>query len=131
MAEVPEGLHYTAHDVWMREGNADTVRVGLTAPRVEQLADIVYVSLPQVGEDLVVEDTCAQVESTALDGLWDVLSPLSGVVTSANPLLDAAPELVQSDCYGDGWLFEMESSDPGELDQLFDSDGYSEQLTEV
>lgn len=130
MLEVPEGLRYTAHDVWLREGNADTVRVGLTGPRVDELADIVYVSLPQVGEDLVAEDTCAQVESTVVDGLWDVLTPVSGVVTSANPLLETTPDLVQTDCYGDGWLFEMESSDPVELDQLLDADGYSEQFSE-
>ena len=129
MSEVPEGLRYTAHDVWLREGNADTVRVGLTGPRVTEFGDIVYVSLPQVGEDLVTEDTCAQVESTVIDGLWDVLAPISRVVTAVNPLLEASPELVQDDCYGDGWLFEMESSEPGEFDQLLDSDSYSEQFS--
>lgn len=130
MAEVPEGLRYTPHDVWLREGNADTVRVGLTAARVEELGDVVYVSLPQVGEDLVVEDTCAQVDSSSLDGLWDVLAPVSGVVTATNPLLSTSPDLVQSDCYGDGWLFEMESDDPEELEQLLDSDGYAERFAD-
>ncbi len=130
MPEVPEGLRYTSNDVWVREGNANTVRVGLTAARVEQLADVLHVTLPQVGEDLGVEDTCAQVESTVLDGVWDVLAPVSGVVTAINPLLLATPQLLHSDCYGDGWLFEMESDDPQEFEQLLDADGYAESFSE-
>lgn len=128
MTEVPEELRYTAQHVWIREGNADTVRVGVTAERVADLGDVLYVSLPQVGEDLGADDTCAQIESTAVDGMSDVYSPISGVVTSVNPVLATTPELLAEDCYGDGWLFEIESSDPNELDQLLDADGYAELL---
>lgn len=128
MAEVPEALRYTAQHVWIREGNADTVRVGITAALVAELGDVLYVSLPQVGEDLGVEDTCAQIESTAVDGMSDVYSPLSGVVTSVNQMLTSSPEVLADDCYGDGWLFEMESEDLTELDQLLDADGYGDLL---
>lgn len=128
MTEVPEDLRYTAQHVWVREGNADTVRVGVTAARVDELGDVLYVSLPQVGEDLAAEDTCAQIESTAIDGMSDVYAPISGVVTSVNPTLATSPELLTVDCYGDGWLFEMESEDPTELDQLLDADGYADQV---
>lgn len=126
MPEVPEGLRYTSNDVWVREGNANTVRIGVTAGRAEQLADVVHVTLPQVGEELGIEDTCAQVASTVVDGVWDVLAPASGVVTATNPLLTANPELLHSDSYGDGWLFDLESEDAQEIEDLLDADGYAE-----
>ena len=108
----------------MRAGNGSTVRVGITSYAAEALGDVVYVSLPQVGEEVATDDACAEVESTK--SVSDVYAPVSGVITAVNDLLSDTPDTVNSDPYGDGWLFEVELSDPTELDGLLDSDGYAE-----
>lgn len=125
----PEDLRYTEKHEWLRVGNGDTVRIGITSYAAEALGDVVYVSLPQVGEEVAEDDSCAEVESTK--SVSDVFAPVSGVVTSVNPLLDAAPETVNSDPYGDGWMFEIEMSDPSELDEMLDADGYAQLIGEV
>lgn len=125
----PEDLRYTEKHEWLRVGNGDTVRIGITSYAAEALGDVVYVSLPQVGEEVAEDDSCAEVESTK--SVSDVFAPVSGVVTNVNPLLDAAPETVNSDPYGDGWMFEIEMSDPSELDEMLDADGYAQLIGEV
>ena len=125
----PEDLRYTEKHEWLRVGNGDTVRIGITSYAAEALGDVVYVSLPQVGQEVAEDDSCAEVESTK--SVSDVFAPVSGVVTSVNPLLDAAPETVNSDPYGDGWMFEIEMSDPSELDEMLDADGYAQLIGEV
>ncbi|TBT85365.1 glycine cleavage system protein GcvH [Propioniciclava sinopodophylli] len=120
----PEDLRYTDKHEWVRAGNGSTVRVGITSYAAEALGDVVYVSLPQVGEEVATDDACAEVESTK--SVSDVYAPVSGVITAVNDLLSDTPDTVNSDPYGDGWLFEVELSDPTELDGLLDSDGYAE-----
>ena len=120
----PEDLRYTDKHEWVRAGNGSTVRVGITSYAAEALGDVVYVSLPQAGEEVAVDDACAEVESTK--SVSDVYAPLSGVVTAVNEQLSDAPDTINSDPYGDGWLFEVEMADPSELDELLDSDGYAE-----
>lgn len=124
----PEDLRYTEKHEWLRAGNGDTVRVGITSFATDALGDVVYVSLPQVGEEVAQEDSCAEVESTK--SVSDIFAPVSGVVTSVNDLLAATPETVNADPYGDGWLFEIEMSDPAELDELLDADAYAEAVGE-
>ncbi len=119
----PEDLHYTEKHEWLRGGNGSTIRVGITSFATESLGDVVYVSLPQVGEEVAQDDSCAEVESTK--SVSDVYAPVSGVVTSVNALLDATPEVVNADPYGDGWMFEIEMSDPEQLEDLLDADGYA------
>lgn len=119
----PEDLRYTDKHEWLRAGNGNTVRIGITAYATEALGDVVYVSVPQVGEEVAQEDSCAEVESTK--SVSDIYAPVSGVVTSVNNLLDSTPETINADPYGDGWLFEIEMSDPTELDDLMDADAYS------
>jgi len=120
----PEDLHYTDKHEWVRVGNGSTARIGITSYATEALGDVVYVSLPQVGEEVAADDACAEVESTK--SVSDVYSPVSGVVTSVNQLLGSTPETVNADPYGDGWIFEVEMSDSSELDDLRDSDAYAE-----
>ena len=124
----PEDLRYTDKHEWCRGGNGATVRVGITSFAADALGDVVYVSLPQVGEELQADDACAEVESTK--SVSDVYAPVAGVVTSVNDLLVGTPETINADPYGDGWLFELEMSDPAQLDELLDSDAYAESVAE-
>lgn len=124
----PEDLRYTDKHEWCRAGNGMTVRVGITSYAADALGDVVYVSLPQVGEEVEADDACAEVESTK--SVSDVYAPVSGVVTSVNDLLGTTPETINADPYGDGWLFEVEMSDQQQLDALLDSDSYAELVAE-
>lgn len=120
----PEDLRYTDKHEWVRAGNGATVRVGITSYAADALGDVVYVSLPQVGEEVALDDACAEVESTK--SVSDVFAPVSGVITAVNEQLTDTPESINADPYGDGWLFELELADPTELEDLLDSDGYAE-----
>jgi glycine cleavage system H protein len=120
----PDDLRYTSKHEWVRQGAGSTVRVGITSYAAEALGDVVYVSLPQIGEEVAVDDACAEVESTK--SVSDVYSPATGVVTAVNELLNSTPETINSDPYGDGWIFELELAEPGEVEDLLDSDDYSD-----
>ena len=124
--EYPSGLRYTAEHEWVRV-DGDTVRVGITSFAQEALGDVVYVSLPTVGDAVVAGDTCGEVESTK--SVSDLYAPVSGEVTAVNGSLDATPELVNSDPYGEGWMYELTVSDAGALDGLMDADAYTAQLS--
>jgi glycine cleavage system H protein len=126
LSDYPEDLKYSVDHEWVREGNESTVRVGVTAYAAEQLGDIVFVSLPDIGDTVASGDACGELESTK--SVADVLSPVSGTVSGVNPLLETSPETVGSDPYGDGWLFELEVDDANDLDDLLDADAYAEQL---
>ncbi len=123
----PDDLRYTAKHEWVRPGPGTSVRVGITDFAAEALGDVVYVSLPQVGEEVALDDACAEVESTK--SVSDVYSPASGVITSVNDLLNAAPETINKDPYGEGWLFELELADPGQVETLLDAEGYAALLS--
>lgn len=124
----PEDLRYTDKHEWVRAGNGSTVRVGITQYAADALGDVVYVSLPQVGEEVALDDACAEVESTK--SVSDVFAPVSGVITGVNEQLGDTPDLVNSDPYGDGWLFEIELAEPTELEDLLEADGYAEVVGE-
>lgn len=124
----PEDLHYTDKHEWIRAGNGEVVRVGITSFAAEALGDVVYVSLPQVGEEVALDDSCAEIESTK--SVSDVYTPVSGVVTAVNEQLDAAPETINADPFGDGWLFEIEMADASQLEDLMDADAYASMVGE-
>ncbi|HET7280539.1 MAG TPA: glycine cleavage system protein GcvH [Dermatophilaceae bacterium] len=126
--EYPEDLRYTAEHEWVRAGDgADgVVRVGITAYAQDALGDVVYVSLPAVGDALTAGDSCGEVESTK--SVSDLYAPVSGEVTAVNDALDASPELVNTDPYGEGWMYELRMSDQAALDSLLDHTAYREQL---
>jgi glycine cleavage system H protein len=124
--EYPAGLRYTAEHEWVRV-DGDTVRVGITSFAQEALGDVVYVSLPTVGDAVVAGDTCGEVESTK--SVSDLYAPVSGEVSAVNGALDATPELVNSDPYGEGWMYELRGSDAAALDGLMDVEAYTAQLS--
>lgn len=124
--EYPAGLRYTAEHEWLRT-DGDTVRVGITAFAQEALGDVVYVSLPTVGDSVVAGDTCGEVESTK--SVSDLYAPVSGEVTAVNEALDATPELVNNDPYGEGWMYELRPADAADVDALMDADAYTSQLS--
>jgi glycine cleavage system H protein len=124
----PDDLKYTAEHEWVRspgEGEG-TVRIGITHYAQDALGDIVYVSLPEVGDDVEAGGTCGELESTK--SVSDVYAPVSGEVVARNVALDTTPELVNDDPYGEGWLFEVRPSDAGAVDGLMDAAAYQASL---
>jgi glycine cleavage system H protein len=126
MSDYPEDLKYSTEHEWVRTGNASTVRVGITSYAADELGDIVFVSLPAAGEAVEAGDACGELESTK--SVSDIFSPVAGVVSAVNPLLEANPETINADPYGDGWLFELELDDEADLDSLLDADAYAEHV---
>ncbi len=123
MADFPEDVSYTPDHEWVKAGNESVVRIGITAYAAETMGDIVFVSLPEVGDSVDAHDSVAEVESTK--SVAEVFCPVSGVIARVNEAVADAPETVNADPYGAGWLFEVELSDPGELDELLDVGAYT------
>jgi glycine cleavage system H protein len=121
MPDVPDDLKYTAEHEWVRTDGA-TVRVGITDYAQEALGDVVYVSLPEVGATVAKGAAVGEVESTK--SVSDIYAPLSGTVSARNEKLDEAPELINSDPYGEGWILEIELSDQAETGDLLDAAAY-------
>ena len=120
----PEELRYTAEHEWVSAPTADgIVRIGITSYAQEALGDIVYVSVSAVGSDVAAGDSLGEVESTK--SVSDVYAPVAGAVVARNERLDAQPELVNSDPYGDGWLAEIRPADAAALDGLLDAAAYA------
>ncbi len=124
----PEDLKYTVEHEWVRSPGeaAGSVRVGITNFAQDALGDIVYVSLPEVGETVTAGNACGELESTK--SVSDIYAPVTGEVVARNEALDATPELVNNDPYGGGWLFEVVPGDAGALDGLMDAATYEGQL---
>jgi glycine cleavage system H protein len=123
----PDDLRYTAEHEWVRgpESGGDgaaIVRIGITDYAQEQLGDIVYVSLPAVGDQ--VEEGAAVGELESTKSVSDVYAPLSGEVTAVNDALDDHPEMVNAEPYAAGWLFELRLSDTSAVDGLLDAAAY-------
>lgn len=126
MSSYPEDLSYSTEHEWVRAGNGNTVRVGITDYAAEALGDIVYAAMPTVGEEVAAGDACGELESTK--SVSEIFTPVSGVVVAINETLSGAPETVNADPYGDGWLFDVELADAEELEDLLDADGYAKML---
>ncbi len=120
---LPEDLRYTAEHEWVRTpGRTDgSVRVGITDYAQDALGDIVYVQLPAVGDEVAAGTAVGELESTK--SVSDVYAPVTGTVVARNEALDATPELVNTDPYGEGWLFEVTLS--GDAGDLLDAAGYA------
>ncbi len=125
----PEDLKYTAEHEWVRSpgDHEGAVRVGITHFAQDALGDIVYVSLPEVGEVVSAGDTCGELESTK--SVSDIYAPVSGQVVGRNEALDATPELVNNDPYAGGWLFEVVPDDAAAVDGLLDVASYQELIS--
>jgi glycine cleavage system H protein len=124
----PDDLKYTAEHEWVRTPgeSAGSVRVGITDYAQDALGDIVYVQLPEVGESVAAGAAVGELESTK--SVSDVYSPVTGEVVARNDSLDATPELVNTDPYGAGWLFEVAVEEGGATSDLLDAAAY-EKLT--
>jgi glycine cleavage system H protein len=125
--EYPADLRYTSDHEWVRVGDDGVVRVGITSFAQDALGDVVYVSLPAVGDTVSPGDSCGEVESTK--SVSDVYAPLDGEVTAVNDALDASPELINSDPYGEGWMFEMRPADAAAVEGLMDASAYTASLS--
>ena len=127
MSSVPVNLKYTQEHEWARvEGRVATV--GITAFACEQLGDIVYVELPEVGDLVKKGEAFGVVESTK--AVSELFSPVSGKVVEVNDPLSDAPETINEDPYEEGWMIQVEVADPSELDALLDASGYRKFLEE-
>lgn len=125
---IPDDLLYTAEHEWVRQpGEAEgSVRIGITDYAQDALGDIVYVQLPELGVSVTAGDVIGELESTK--SVSDVYAPVGGEVVARNEALDATPELVNSDPYGAGWLFELVPSERSEVDALLDAAAYGDTI---
>ena len=123
---IPDDLRYTAEHEWVKVVDSG-VRVGITDHAQEALGDIVFVTLPAPGTEVLAGQPLGEVESTK--SVSDIYAPVSGVVLSRNEALDARPELVNADTYGEGWMIEIAPSDPAAIDALLDAAAYASLVT--
>ena len=119
---IPDDVQYTAEHEWVKSIGDDVVRIGITDFAQDSLGDIVYVQLPDVGDEVVAGGAIGELESTK--SVSDLFAPLSGTVTASNDALEATPELCNSDPYGDGWIIEIQTSDPSQRDSLLTAAEY-------
>ncbi len=129
MREIPVGLKYTTEHEWLREQDDGTVEVGITDHAQVSLGELVFVELPE--DDTVVDtgDAGAVVES--VKAASDVYIPLSGTIVATNQALVDSPELVNTDPYGEGWLFRIKPDTPAQLDELLGSEDYERFVAEL
>ena len=121
MSNVPANLKYSKDHEWVSETGANRFRIGITDYAQGALGDIVYVQLPKVGDTVNEGAVCGEVESTK--SVSEIFSPLTGKVIAVNDGLDSAPEILNSDPYGEGWIAEIEVTSPS--NSLVDAAGYS------
>lgn len=125
--EFPDGLKYSKEHEWVLvEGK--TATIGITEYAQEELGDIVYVELPEIGEKIVKDDPFGAVES--VKAVSDVYAPVSGNVLEVNDVLPDNPETINDDPYGDGWMIRVDLSDPDDLKDLMDAEEYAEYVAQ-
>jgi len=118
----PDDLRYTPEHEWVRLTDGGTALVGITHYAQDSLGDVVYVDLPAVGSIVVAGGPCGEVESTK--SVSEIYAPLAGEVVARNEALGSAPETVNADPYGAGWLVELRPADPAAVDALLDAGAY-------
>ncbi|MCG5517250.1 MAG: glycine cleavage system protein GcvH [Pseudomonadota bacterium] len=126
MSHVPAELKYAKSHEWVRQESDGTLTVGISDHAQELLGDLVFVETPEEGATLEAGTACAVVES--VKAASDVYAPVSGEVVAVNEQLGDSPELVNSDAYGEGWIFRVKPGDASELDALMDADAYNQHL---
>lgn len=124
----PADRKYTKEHEWAKENGDGTITMGITDHAQELLTDIVFVELPPVGKKVKQLKPLAVVES--VKSVSDVYSPVSGEVVEINSVLEAHPELVNQDAFGDGWIAKLKMDDPGEMMSLMDAAGYEDMIRE-
>ena len=127
MANTPEDLSYTKDHEWVRV-RADQATIGITDHAQNQLGDVVYVELPKVGEKFEVAEPFGSVES--VKAVSEIYMPLTGTVSEVNGKLNDAPEMVNSDPYGEGWMIVIKMDNPAQVDGLLNSAEYEDYIKE-
>ena len=125
MSDIPTDLKYTSSHEWVSVGG-DTAIIGISDHAQEELTELVFIELPDLGRELTAGDPCAVVESVKTAS--DIYTPLRGEIIDTNDALDTEPGTVNDDPYGDGWFFKIRLANPKELDDLLSPDDYAEQV---
>ena len=128
MSNIPSELKYVTSHEWVRVESDGIVTVGITEHAQELLGDMVFVELPDVDDAISTGDDVAVAES--VKAASDIYAPVTGTVVEVNEELEDSPELVNSDAFGDGWLFKVKLDDASELDSLLDAEGYANSIDE-
>jgi glycine cleavage system H protein len=122
MSNSPGDLKFSKSHEWVRVNDDGSVTVGISDSAQDQLGDMVFIEVPEVGQSVTAEEACAVVES--VKAASDVYAPVSGEIIEVNASLTDSPETLNQDAYGEGWLFRMQPGDASELDALLDADAY-------
>lgn len=122
MSNIPQELKYTKSHEWVLAGEGGQATIGITDYAQELLGDMVFIELPEIDKELDKGDECSVVES--VKAASDVYAPIAGRVVAINERLADAPELINEDPYGEGWMFRLQIKDVSELDGLMDADAY-------
>ncbi|MBK6960895.1 MAG: glycine cleavage system protein GcvH [Porticoccaceae bacterium] len=128
MVDTPKELGYRETHEWVRNEGDGTVTVGITDYAQDSLGDIVYVELPELGDELDLGQEAGVVES--VKAASDVFAPLTGTVIAINEALEDTPEIINASPYGDGWFYRLRLADPAELDDLLDAQAYLDVVEE-
>lgn len=128
MSNIPAELKYAATHEWVRNEGDGTFTIGISEHAQDLLGDMVFVELPDVGDKVAAGDDIAVAES--VKAASDIYAPIGGEVVAINEELEDSPETVNSDPYGDGWLFRIKADDASEVDSLLDADGYQAVIDE-
>ena len=128
MSNIPSELKYTTTHEWVRNEGNGIVTVGITEHAQELLGDMVFVELPEVGAAVCPGDDVAVAES--VKAASDIYAPVTGEIVEVNEALESSPELVNSDAFGEGWMFKIKLEDAAELDTLLDAEGYANSIDE-
>ncbi len=128
MSNIPSELKYATSHEWVRNEGDGIVTVGITEHAQGLLGDMVFVELPELEDEVSTGDDVAVAES--VKAASDIYAPVSGTIVEVNEDLEDSPELVNSDAFGDGWMFKIKLDDEGELDNLLDAEGYANSIDE-
>lgn len=128
MSNIPSELKYATSHEWVRVESDGIVTVGITEHAQGLLGDMVFVELPDVDDSISTGDDVAVAES--VKAASDIYAPISGTVVEINEALEDSPELVNSDAFGEGWLFKVKLDDASELENLLDAEGYANSIDE-
>ncbi|NQZ49382.1 MAG: glycine cleavage system protein GcvH [Moritella sp.] len=126
MSNIPAELKYASSHEWVRKEKDGTYTVGISDHAQGLLGDMVFIDLPDVGDEITAGEDCAVGES--VKAASDIYAPISGEIVAINEELEDSPELVNSDAFGEGWLFRVKASDESELAALLDAVGYAESI---
>ncbi len=126
---VPTELRYTKTHEWVRLEKNGVATIGITDFAQEQLGDLTYIELPGVGDNVEAQSEVAVVES--VKAAADIYAPVAGAIIEVNKKLEEQPELVNSDPFGDGWIFKLRPDDASEIDMLLDADSYEDMIPEA